>query len=578
MQVCAQSGTSVMTCFTGTITASQASGPAATISPASAPAVSGCATFTVTPSAAGNVVLNASSVIGSASSGTIVVNPTASSGLNICNAIAMSFSTYPSGNNTITCLTATNSNTTGAADPTIPAPSCGGPTAKSRWYKFTTPACYVGGNITAFTMKLSSDNTQTNFDTRLSIWETCDNTCNSAISQTLCINDKLVQGCSGSSPNPLAAGGLVTGMLQADRTYYLRIDGDNNATGTFQIDLTVEPQAPTLTTGTDPYTQINSNWPNVNPQAGYTLYWRKTGTTGVSSTSLTVNSNMISTLTPNTSYDVWVLNRCKASQTFYSPVSTFSTQNLVGCSTPVISCGAATNTTLQFTWPQITGALNYTLYYKKVGASGYSVASNIPYTTSGGISSFTFGGLTPGTQYQIWIYVYCSSSYSLQSNVITCTTTGPVAAPRPLGADIYSFHYNGIDYTDVKLEEQFIPVELPFGYNGADIIIADGNMIVKPVQIDYSQTAQAVSPALYINLEPNITDKESSLVIVSGEDKDAAVTVINMNGQIVHQASVALTQGTAIHKLDTSELSQGMYIVTVKTDMGMQTRKLIVTR
>jgi hypothetical protein len=396
----------------------------------------------------------------------------------------------------------------------------------------------------------------------------------------MCINDKNATGCSGSSANALAAGGQINGSLQANKTYYVRVDGDNNATGTFQLTLTVEPQAPTLNLNSaDPYTKIDASWPDVNAAAGYTVYWRKSGTTGYSSASVAGAGTTIASLQPGSLYNVWTLNRCTSAQTFYSPLSSATTSIFTSCgAAPVLSCGTAANTSLQITWPQIPGSIRYDIYYRKVGAAGYSISNNVTVTNSGGISSFTINGLLAGTQYQIWIYVYCSASYSIQSNTVTCTTTGTALRPLAANNDVYSFSYKNIDYVDVRLEEQNIPVEIPESYNSASVEIADGRLVVRPYNTDQLGIVSADLDGLYIGLEPNIANNESNLTIVSPQGKDAVVSVMAINGQLVKQFNVELSNGRTVYPIDLNNLAQGIYLVSVKTEDGLQTRKLIIAR
>jgi hypothetical protein len=83
-----------------------------------------------------------------------------------------------------------------------------------------------------------------------------------------------------------------------------------------------------------------------------------------------------------------------------------------------------------------------------------------------------------------------------------------------------------------------------------------------------------------LSLYPNPTNGDVFVAFNSNEGETAIISVMDINGRIVKQEKLGkLSSGEATYTLDTKELSSGMYIVSINSDMGTKrVAKLIVTK
>lgn len=83
-----------------------------------------------------------------------------------------------------------------------------------------------------------------------------------------------------------------------------------------------------------------------------------------------------------------------------------------------------------------------------------------------------------------------------------------------------------------------------------------------------------------LSLFPNPTNGDVFVAFNSNEGETADISVMDINGRIVKQEKLGkLNSGEANYTLDTRDLSSGMYIISVNSDMGTKrVAKLIVTK
>ncbi|MBL7912012.1 MAG: T9SS type A sorting domain-containing protein [Bacteroidia bacterium] len=83
-----------------------------------------------------------------------------------------------------------------------------------------------------------------------------------------------------------------------------------------------------------------------------------------------------------------------------------------------------------------------------------------------------------------------------------------------------------------------------------------------------------------LSLFPNPTNGDVFVAFNSNEGETAVINVMDINGRIVkHEMLGKLNSGEAKYTLDTKDLSSGMYIVSINSDMGTKrVAKLIVTK
>jgi hypothetical protein len=492
----------------------------------------------------------------------------------VCDAIVFSrveTSRFGLGASTLTCSSILGSTTSATNDPVN---GCGTTASRAVWYQFTTPACFTGGTLAGFDMKFSTSNPGTDYDSRIAIFSSSDNTCNGTFTSISCNDDSGVDGCAGTGSGVASTIEATAGTtLEAGRTYWVRVSGFTGTSfGDFELTISVEPDAPTLTNSTtNPTGVIDATWPDVNA-ASYRLYWRPTGGSGYAIRALNTTSfstNAGGMLLPNTSYDFWVNNWCGATlaTSFASPVATLSTAApSAGCSVPVPVCGTSTPTTIMMNWPEITGAVRIGVRYSFAGQTGYSQVSSLAYATTGGVSSFNFLGLQANMAYTFTFFVECDGRI-FWSAPVTCSTG--TALPR-LAADVHSFEYEGTEYVDVRMTdfEYFAPAA---GLPNHTVDVSTGKLLVT---FDQETAANDVR----FTLTPNVTTDLSTLTIYTAKATDANINIFDMNGALVQTMSMGEVNNGQQVSLNTSKMAAGVYYVNLRTGNTTTTEKLVIVR
>jgi hypothetical protein len=166
----------------------------------------------------------------------------------------------------------------------------------------------------------------------------------------------------------------------------------------------------------------------------------------------------------------------------------------------------------------------------------------------------------------------------LQSNVLTCNTSGPSSVARPDNPnDTYSFSYLGQNYEEVRLEEQNIQMPPQLGFNAADILVVDNSLVFSPYNIYYEQYPSSSRLSdLSVNIAPGIADSYTNISVLSANDPEVALFLTALNGQVIKSEILALDHGSAFFKLDLTDIPTGLYLISIKTASGFKAVKLIV--
>jgi hypothetical protein len=486
----------------------------------------------------------------------------------ICQARTLVQSRHSLGNG-ITCSSRVDNIAFATSNVADPALSCASGPVKSLWYRFTAPDCMESGNA-AFTLKVSTDNAGTQFDTKLAVFSSSDGTCNGTLTEIACNDDKTVAGCSGSS-NLASSTVDLTASLMPGQVYFVLLSGDVNALGNAEITFSVEPDAPTVSLNpVQPNGLVNVSWTNVNAPS-YLVYWRAQGSTGYAmrSSSTTSYANPATApLVPNTTYDFWVASVCGSSTLtpYNSPVASITTASLnSSCTAPQISCGTTTANTVTIEWPQVTSAIRIGARFFKAGQTGYTQRSSIAYTSASGTSSFTFTGLLENETYTFTLFAECDGRI-LWSTPITCTTGS--SQPR-LSNPLFSFVYDGTEYVDVNMNDFdfFAPAA---GLPDHVVNVASGQLEVSFVQ--------ANEEALSFTLTPSVTNHTATMTVFTSKAADANLSIYDLNGNLVHTEALGEINNAQQVKISAENLTNGIYFVHLRTANELSTQKLVVVK
>lgn len=216
---------------------------------------------------------------------------------------------------------------------------------------------------------------------------------------------------------------------------YAKRSGHTTALGEHAIGMT--PTAPTetctapsLSLGTLSPSTAQLSWTCAGCTGTFDIYYAPTGTvvggpgwTTVSGTS----PYTITGLTPNTTYDAYVVQDCGASSSVESNVVTFTTNT---CNTPTgVNISSSTLTSLTVSWTCVGCTGTFDILYAPAGTT----LGGPGWTTLSGNSPFTITGLTAGTDYDVYVVQDCGTGSSGGSTIVTGSTTDCIT---PTGVNI----------------------------------------------------------------------------------------------------------------------------------------------
>jgi hypothetical protein len=185
--------------------------------------------------------------------------------------------------------------------------------------------------------------------------------------------------------------------------------------------------APTgMTTTSITQTSATATWNAVSGAVNYTLQWRKVGDLTWSSTTLAATSHNITALTANTNYEWQVRTNCSGNNSAFTASTNFTTL-LPPCNAPTgMTTTSITQTSATASWNAVSGAVNYTLQWRKVGDLTWS-------NTTLAATSHNITGLTANTNYEWQVRTNCSgnnSAFTASTNfttLIVCNTPGSLS-------------------------------------------------------------------------------------------------------------------------------------------------------
>jgi hypothetical protein len=188
-----------------------------------------------------------------------------------------------------------------------------------------------------------------------------------------------------------ASCGITPGTFTAIQTFTTRCD----------------PTPPTVTIGTVTTNSAVVTWAPIAPSSTYVLRYRVVGTATwitVNITAAPLNTYTLTGLSPYTTYEVQVANKCNGETTVnpWSNPKVFTTERTCELPPPGLTITSLTPTTAVVVWTSFPGA-TYILRYRKVGIPSWTtVASNT--------NTITLTGLLELTQYEMQVANVCSGT------------------------------------------------------------------------------------------------------------------------------------------------------------------------
>lgn len=110
----------------------------------------------------------------------------------------------------------------------------------------------------------------------------------------------------------------------------------------------------------------------------------------------------------------------------------------------------------------------------------------------------------------------------------------------------------------------------------ADSLGIYNNTVEIPQGLWIDHTGIADNTLSAMKLYPNPANNNVNVEVASTENTNGLMTITNLMGQVVSSQSVALNNGNNLVNVNISNLTSGIYMLSIKTNKGTSTQKLVV--
>jgi hypothetical protein len=379
------------------------------------------------------------------------------------------------------------------------------------------------------------------------------------------------------------------------------------------------------------------SWAAVTGATSYNVQYKLSSATTWTTLASSTTSLALSGLTASTAYNYQVSAVCSGVSGSYSAASTFTTSAAATCGVPtslVVSPLLSTSATIS--WGAVTGAVTYTLQYKK--------SSSTTWTSFTGLTSTNkaLTGLTAGTVYNYQVATVCAaatSAYTASASFTTratCTdayennntlATAKTLTPSTIQALISSTtdqDWFKVVTTAAAKNIRATISNLPANYDIA-LYTAAGTLLSSSlnagttndvvrynagttgatyyvkvyttsgmaslsdcytllIETSASNLREATAPMqdntseINFNLYPNPANDEIILNFFTENSFRTDVTIHDMTGRLVATQEAFISVNSNKLLLDTTSLESGLYIVTARNSNMQKSTKLLIQR
>lgn len=252
-------------------------------------------------------------------------------------------------------------------------------------------------------------------------------------------------------------------------------------------------------------------------------------------------------------------------------------------------------------WDVMPFAVSYDGRYREVGAATWTDFN----TTN---NAFVVSNLTDCTDYEFEVSTNCgannSSAYSATANFTTVCICNPITdldttAVNELDASFsWSATTNNVDYileykvatasiwtakpATTNTTYQLTNLQPATTYNARVRINCTGNATSSPSNVVTFYTDWTVgtndlpSDLERLNVYPNPFDQSIQLVIDAVNTQNISIEIFDLSGKlIVSEENQTVNKGTNTLTINTAKLLSGMYILKIKTEKGLVTKRIV---
>jgi len=107
-----------------------------------------------------------------------------------------------------------------------------------------------------------------------------------------------------------------------------------------------------------------------------------------------------------------------------------------------------------------------------------------------------------------------------------------------------------------------------------------GDVVSTSFKTGTTTSTKEIREVLNHSITPNpiSTGEVLNINIETNEAFDAVINVYNLSGQKLKEVNTTFALGTTNHQLSVNDLSEGMYIISIESENGVLTEKVVVTR
>jgi hypothetical protein len=330
------------------------------------------------------------------------------------------------------------------------------------------------------------------------------------------------------------------------------------------------------------------------------------GSGGITNTTLTG-------LLPSSLYTYQVSSVCNGSGSGYSSTGNFTTiGGAVACGIPSgLSATSVTSSTAQINWATTVTADTFRIRFAETGTSAYRYLD-----VNGSSYSAVISGLTPLTAYDVQVSSVClGTGNGYSSAIIFGTTAGSIPCATPYDLNTTSILPNSatISWTpDVSADSFMIrySVQGTTNYNwkkisgagsvnstsltglqnntayqwqvrsicnGVTISVYSGSYSFNTPLVRMANPS-LIDPATPLTIFPNPASDQIKLNLGSEKTCSAYMMITDMGGRIIREERFMIMEGFNEKVLETTDLSEGIYILILKTEMISDQKRFIIRR
>jgi hypothetical protein len=472
---------------------------------------------------------------------------------------------------------------TASATPSPVGPTCGAANGNDVWYTFTSPMCDVGG-LVPFVIEFTTDNAGTDYDTKVAIFESSDNTCNGVMTQVACNDDGSSNALCGVGSTFLVST-LLSTNLQPNKQYWVYVGGFNGATGNFNLaGRALAPDHGVAAVGNG--TQIELTASNMGANL-YTYYYKQVGSTGHSTFNSPSALTDTRTLASGNDYITQVMYRCGTNfdqtQMYRTAPQTINLPQV--CPTVQdFSCTFNGNGSYTLTWSQqfglFTGTNNnlsgYVIKRQPLSSSSVFTFSNPQPVCVDGTCSITYTGQNNAQGYNWWIETRCSANTTQQGNTTTCGPAVNLPNNPDVNSDVVRSNDATFSFTNPAAGVEFVDVQMDDAYNNffLDVpMLGDYEIYVNDKnEITWRRLDTPIDFNFDFVIVPNPTNAMTT-VHMNTIIEEGSYSVVDAMGRTIFSGSINNTDNVNV---DATQLQSGVYMVVVTVGNQQLTRRLVV--